>query len=82
MDTTGNLRQIQLTGNSLSQDYADGVYNAATAYFINDIVAYGGNLYIAKGDTTGNLPSSTAHWDEFLPGVKNRGTYNNATAYL
>ena len=47
-----------------------GDYAGGTAYVKNDIVYYAtnGNSYIAKGATTGNAPTSTAHWDLFLAG--------------
>ena len=47
-----------------------GDYAGGTAYVKNDIVYYAtnGNSYIAKGSTTGNLPTSTAHWDLFVAG--------------
>ena len=47
-----------------------GDYAGGTAYVKNDVVYYAtnGNSYIAKGATTGNVPTSTAHWDLFLAG--------------
>lgn len=45
-----------------------GDYNGSTAYVANDIVYYSGSAYIAKTSTTGNLPTSTAHWDVFTAG--------------
>ena len=47
-----------------------GDYDGSTAYVKNDIVYYAtnGNSYIAKGSTTGNVPTSTAHWDLFVAG--------------
>ena len=48
-----------------------GDYASGTAYVKNDIVYYAtnGNSYIAKGATTGNAPTSTAHWDIFVTGA-------------
>ena len=48
-----------------------GDYAGGTAYVKNDIVYYAtnGNSYIAKGATTGNAPTSTAHWDIFVTGA-------------
>ncbi len=40
-----------------------GVYNGATAYVLNDNVSYNGSSYIAKGATTGNLPTNATYWD-------------------
>ena len=39
-----------------------GEYNAATTYQLLDIVSYNGSSYIAKGETTGNLPTNTTYW--------------------
>ncbi len=38
-------------------------YDGATAYAIDDLVTYSGNLYRATAATTGNLPTDTAYWD-------------------
>ena len=48
-----------------------GDYAGGTAYVKNDVVYYAtnGNSYIAKGATTGNAPTSTAHWDLFVAGA-------------
>jgi hypothetical protein len=47
-----------------------GDYASGTAYVKNDVVYYAtnGNAYIAKTSTTGNAPTSTAHWDLFAAG--------------
>ena len=47
-----------------------GDYAGGTAYVKNDVVYYAtnGNAYIAKQATTGNAPTSTAHWDVFAAG--------------
>ena len=47
-----------------------GDYASGTAYVKNDVVYYStnGNSYIAKTSTTGNAPTSTAHWDVFAAG--------------
>ena len=47
-----------------------GDYAGGTAYVKNDVVYYAtnGNSYIAKTSTTGNAPTSTAHWDLFVTG--------------
>ena len=48
-----------------------GDYAGGTAYVKNDVVYYAtnGNSYIAKTSTTGNAPTSTAHWDIFVAGA-------------
>jgi len=47
-----------------------GDYASGTTYAKNDVVYYStnGNAYIAKQATTGNAPTSTAHWDLFAAG--------------
>ena len=45
-----------------------GDYAGGTAYVANDVVYYNGSAYIAKTSTTGNLPTSTAHWNTFAQG--------------
>lgn len=47
-----------------------GDYDGSTAYVKNDVVYYSstGSAYIAKQSTTGNLPTSTAHWNVFSAG--------------
>jgi len=47
-----------------------GDYAGGTTYAKNDVVYYStnGNAYIAKQATTGNAPTSTAHWDVFAAG--------------
>ena len=45
-----------------------GDYDGSTAYVANDVVYYNGSAYIAKTSTTGNLPTSTAHWNTFATG--------------
>lgn len=39
-----------------------GEYNAATTYEMLDLVSYNGSSYVAKGTTTGNLPTNTTYW--------------------
>ena len=43
-----------------------GDYAGGTAYVLNDVVYYNGSAYVAKTSTTGNLPTSTAHWNLFV----------------
>ena len=55
---------------SLSLSSHKGDYDNSTAYVKNDVVYYAstGNAYIAKQATTGNVPTSTAHWNIFSAG--------------
>ena len=39
-----------------------GDYNSGTTYSLLDLVSYNGSSYIAKGETTGNLPTNTTYW--------------------
>jgi len=60
-----------------------GAYSGSTTYELNDVVRYGGNLYVYKNvlEASGNLPTVTTHWDLMLEGIDFKGAYNNATAY-
>ncbi len=40
-----------------------GAYAGGTAYVKNDNVSYNGSSYIAKSNTTGNLPTNATYWD-------------------
>ena len=60
-----------------------GAYSGATTYELNDVVRYGGNLYVYKYslETSANLPTNATYWDLMLEGIDFKGAYNNATAY-
>ena len=60
-----------------------GTYDAATEYEMNDIVKYGGNVYVYANvvKTTGNIPTNTAYWTLMVEGFKFRQVYDNATQY-
>ena len=60
-----------------------GVYDAATEYEMNDIVKYGGNVYVYSNvtRTTGNIPTNTAYWTLMVEGFKFRQVYDGATQY-
>jgi hypothetical protein len=60
-----------------------GSYSGATTYELNDVVRYGGNLYVYKYtlETSANLPTNATYWDLMLEGIDFKGAYNNATAY-
>jgi len=45
----------------------EGNYSSVTAYFTNNIVTFGGALYIAIAATTGNAPSNTSYWALVVP---------------
>ena len=63
--------------------YYQGEYSGATEYELNDVVKYGGNVYVYKYVTaaTGQVPTSTTYWDLMVPGFKFEGVYANGTAY-
>ena len=59
----------------------EGEYNNATTYQVGDGVAYGGIVYIAIADTTGNLPPNATYWSQFADGIQYEGSYSGSTAY-
>ena len=63
--------------------FYQGEYSGATEYELNDVVKYGGNVYVYKYATpvTAQVPTNTTYWDLMVPGFKFEGVYNNATAY-
>ncbi len=54
-----------------------------TQYEKNDVVKYGGNVYVYTYalKTTGNLPTDTAYWALMVEGFKFKGVFDPATAY-
>jgi hypothetical protein len=62
------------------QQFEDN-YSGSTVYQKGDIVRYGGYLFIAINETTGNLPTDVTYWTVFSTGFANQGTYGNSTAY-
>ena len=45
-----------------------GDYASGTAYVLNDVVYYQGSAYIAKQNTTGNVPTNATYWNTFSAG--------------
>lgn len=64
--------------------YWAGTYNAATEYELNDVVKYGGNVYvyINTTKTTGNEPTDTVYWGLMVEGVNFVGEWDSATQYF
>ena len=62
------------------QQFEDS-YSGSTVYQKGDVVRYGGYLFIATNETTGNLPTNVTYWTVFSTGFANQGTYGNSTAY-
>lgn len=60
-----------------------GDYNAAKLYETNDVVRYGGNLYVWISPTklTGILPTDPTGWGLMVAGMKYVGAYVPAQAY-
>ena len=60
-----------------------GEWINSTVYESNDIVKYGGNIYVYTYalKTAGNLPTNTAYWALMVEGFKFKGVFNTATAY-
>ena len=60
-----------------------GEWANSTTYESNDIVKYGGNVYVYTYalKTAGVLPTSTSHWALMVEGFKFKGVFNTATAY-
>jgi len=61
-----------------------GTYSTATTYKVNDVVRYGGNLYVYKNATNAAaiLPTQTSHWSLMLEGYNFRGQWNSAETYI
>ena len=60
-----------------------GDWSESAAYESNDIVKYGGNVYVYTYGlkTSGNLPTNTTYWSLMVEGIKFKGVYSGATAY-
>ncbi|CAB4196082.1 Pectinesterase, catalytic [uncultured Caudovirales phage] len=60
-----------------------GEWNSSTVYESNDIVKYGGNVYVYTYGlkTSSHLPTDTTYWALMVEGIKFKGIYDNAVAY-
>ena len=60
-----------------------GAYSGSTTYELNDVVRYGGNLYVYKYslETSANLPTNATYWDLMLEGFDFKGNFSTSTAY-
>lgn len=60
-----------------------GDWSATTTYESNDIVKYGGNVYVYTNPvrTSANLPTDIAYWGLMVEGFKFKGTFSTATQY-
>lgn len=63
--------------------YFAGEWVSSTVYESNDIVKYGGNVYVYTYalKTSGNNPTVATHWALMIEGFKFKGVYNPATQY-
>ena len=63
-----------------------GVWNVGTVYIKGQTVRYGGSTYVcvvpAPGTTAGDLPSDNTKFAILTSGLKWRGVWSGATAYL
>ena len=60
-----------------------GAWSAATEYERNDVVRYGGNVYVYTLGTasTANLPTNTAFWAIMVSGTEYRGAWDATEEY-
>lgn len=60
-----------------------GDYDNSTNYELNDVVKYGGNVYVYINPVkaSGNLPTNTSYWSLMVKGFNFIGVFSTATAY-
>ena len=60
-----------------------GDWSVSTTYEVNDIVKYGGNVYVYSNvaRTASNLPTDPAYWALMVEGFKFRETWDTAVQY-
>ena len=60
-----------------------GDFNISTTYELNDIVKYGGNVYVFTYAvrSSGQLPTNTTYWALMVEGIKFKGVFSSSTAY-
>jgi chitodextrinase len=63
--------------------YFAGEWSSSTEYETNDIVKYGGNIYVYTYSlkASGQLPTNNVYWALMIEGFKFEGVYSNSTAY-
>lgn len=63
--------------------YWAGDYSAATEYELNDVVRYGGNVYVYINTvkTIGNEPTDTLYWALMVEGINFVGAWSPAIQY-
>lgn len=60
-----------------------GDWSQSTVYESNDVIKYGGNVYVYTYalKLAGTLPTDTSHWALMVEGFKFQGVFDTATAY-
>lgn len=60
-----------------------GEYVNTTQYEYNDVVRYGGDVYVFTNATSavGTIPTTTTHWSRMVSGLKAEGAWDSTTAY-
>jgi len=63
--------------------YWAGDYVITTEYELNDVVRYGGNVYVYTNvvRTIGNIPTNTAYWALMVEGINFVGNWSASTQY-
>lgn len=63
--------------------YWAGEYNSSTVYEVNDVVKYGGNVYVYTYTLAeaGHTPTDTDYWALMISGLKFEGVYDDETDY-
>lgn len=58
-------------------------YASATVYEYNDVVKYGGDVYVYINVTasSGNAPTDTTYWSPMVSGLSSLGGWSSATTY-
>jgi len=60
-----------------------GTWTSATRYKINDVVKYGGGVWICTTEHTAgvSLAADEANWDQFVEGLEFEDSWNSSTLY-
>ena len=63
--------------------YFAGQWSNSTTYEQNDVVKYGGNVYVYSYTlkTSGNVPTNTTYWRLMLEGLSFDGVWDSSTEY-
>ena len=61
-----------------------GDYDATTMYEVNDIVKYGGNVYVYTYalKASGNVPTDTTYWALMVDGFKFQSVYDLSLIHI